>query len=56
MPTADELPDLSVIDALPVMLGRSGDEFVVNQNGAQPCFLERHPPGMVGQVEVVAAG
>ena len=43
-PTADELPDLAVIDALPVMLGRDGDEFVVNQNGAQPCYLARGAP------------
>jgi plastocyanin len=43
-PAAEELPDLAVIDRLPVMLGRSGDEFAVNQNGAQPCYLERGAP------------
>lgn len=43
-PTAADLPDLAVIDRLPVMLGRDGDEFIVNQNGAQPCFLDAGAP------------
>lgn len=41
---AEGLAGLDVIDALPVMLGRGGDEFVVNQNGAQPCYLESGAP------------
>jgi plastocyanin len=43
-PVAADLPDLAVINRLPVMLGRDGAEFVVNQNGAQPCFLDDGAP------------
>lgn len=43
-PEAKELPDLAALDALPVMLGRPGNEFAVNQNGAQPCYLETGTP------------
>ncbi len=43
-PTVDDLPDLAVIDRLPVMLGRDDEEFVVNQNGAQPCYLDEGSP------------
>ena len=39
-PDLTSRPELAVIDALPAMLGRGPDEFVVNQNAAQPCFLE----------------
>ena len=43
-PDAAALPDLAVIEELPVMLGRGRAEFVVNQNGAQPCYLDRGRP------------
>ena len=43
-PDAADLPELAVIEALPAMLGREGAEFVVNQNGAQPCYLDRGAP------------
>jgi plastocyanin len=43
-PPARELPGLEVIDTLPVMLGRGNDEFAVNQNGAQPCYLDEGKP------------
>lgn len=39
-PDPNELPALATIDALPAMLGRQGNEFVVNQNAAQPCYLD----------------
>src|SRR5688500_8579498 len=44
LPPTGELPGLDAIEALPVMLGRDGEEFVVNQNGAQPCYLEEGAP------------
>ena len=37
-------PELAVIDQLPAMLGRDDAEFVVNQNAAQPCYLEEGLP------------
>ena len=40
----DEIVGLSIIDALPAMLGREGNEFVVNQNAAQPCYLDEGLP------------
>ena len=43
-PDAADLPDLASIDRLPVMLGRGADEFAVNQNGAQPCYLDEGSP------------
>jgi plastocyanin len=43
-PTAEDLAELEALDELPVMLGRGDDEFVVNQHGAQPCYLERGAP------------
>lgn len=43
-PRADELPDLAIFDKLPVMLGRESSEFAVNQNGAQPCYLDDGRP------------
>ncbi|MDQ1373052.1 MAG: hypothetical protein QOJ09_390 [Actinomycetota bacterium] len=36
---ADVEADLAVLSALPTILGREKDPFVVNQNGAQPCYL-----------------
>lgn len=44
LPRAEELPDLKVFDELPIMLGREGNEFAVNQNGAQPCYLKAGRP------------
>jgi plastocyanin len=43
-PDPQDLPELSVIEALPVMLGRGDREFAVNQNGAQPCYLDEGAP------------
>jgi plastocyanin len=44
-PTAAEVEaDLAVLDALPVILGGDRGPFVVNQNGAQPCFLDNGRP------------
>ena len=43
-PDADDLPELARFESLPVMLGRGDQEFVVNQNGAQPCYLETGSP------------
>ena len=40
----EALPGLATIDALPAMLGRDGNEFIVNQNAAQPCYLDEGLP------------
>lgn len=43
-------PELALIESLPAMLGRGSEEFVVNQNAAQPCYLEEGlPPTSPGE-------
>ena len=44
-PSADEVAgDLDLLSRLPAILGGTNEEFRVNQNGAQPCFLETGAP------------
>ena len=40
----DVADDVGVLARLPAILGRPGEEFRVNQNGAQPCYLASGPP------------
>lgn len=44
-PRAEEVADdLAVLARLPAIMGGPGEEFRVNQNGAQPCYLDTGAP------------
>ena len=44
-PQLEEIePDLATLEPLPVILGGERGPFTVNQNGAQPCYLDRGLP------------
>lgn len=40
----DPAPGIEAIEPLPVILGRPDDPFAINQNGAQPCYLDEGAP------------